>query len=309
MSLVDPALEYFVAAYETGSVNAAARRLFIATSAVSRQLTRLERELGVMLFDRVPQGLKPTAAGHAFAAYARRAIGEAAAVTGELRDRETMAAVTVAGTEGIIHELLPAVAARASTSHPALRMRLRRATPAGVSEMVRDGAADLGVAFNLSLAAGVQVMHSVPAPVHAVVRRGHPIAGLREATFHEITRYPLVLSRSGATSRILFDAFAAGQGVAVDPVLETDDIAAVVRFVRGTDAVSLLSTVSLTAGERADVVAVPMREQEFRARRLQLQCRVGQSLHPAARVIADLLEEELDASEAGLAGGSAPDGF
>jgi len=294
MGLVDPALEYFVAVYETGSVNGAARRLFIAGSAISRQLARLERELDTALFERLPTGLKATAAGNAFAAYARRTIAEAAEIASELRAGEASSIVSIAGSEGTVHELLPAVAARASLRYPKLRIRLRRATASAVSEMVRDGVVDLGVTFNLSLAAGVQVRHAFGAPVHALLRPGHPLAGKAGLSFQELSAFPLVLSPQGATSRALVDAFAARIETSIDPVFETDDTAATIRFVTGTDAVALLSRVSLGALDAAAVATVPMREPEFQARSIQVQIPVGRALHPAAEVLAGLVVETLE---------------
>ena len=49
-----------------GSFTAAARRLFMAQSTVSRQVASLERDLGVHLFERGSRCIKPTARGRAF---------------------------------------------------------------------------------------------------------------------------------------------------------------------------------------------------------------------------------------------------
>lgn len=58
------ALGYFVAAYEEGSITAAARRCFVAQPSISMAIKGLEDVLEAVLFERGRQGLRPTAAAH-----------------------------------------------------------------------------------------------------------------------------------------------------------------------------------------------------------------------------------------------------
>ncbi len=57
------ALRYFVATVRTGSVTQAAARLNVAKPAVSRQIAKLERQLGTRLLLRTARGVALTEAG------------------------------------------------------------------------------------------------------------------------------------------------------------------------------------------------------------------------------------------------------
>ena len=67
-------LRYFVEIAECGSFSAAAERLYIAQSALSRQIKELETQLGTALFERTARQPRLTAAGQAFLGRARRLL-------------------------------------------------------------------------------------------------------------------------------------------------------------------------------------------------------------------------------------------
>ncbi len=70
-------LDSFIAVADTGGFAAAARRLGMTTSAVSKQVGKLEARLRARLFRRSTRRLSVTEAGHALLAHARRALAEA----------------------------------------------------------------------------------------------------------------------------------------------------------------------------------------------------------------------------------------
>ncbi|MDK8874602.1 MULTISPECIES: LysR family transcriptional regulator [Paracoccus] len=80
------ALELYLAVFGTGSMTAAAERMQLTQSAVSRQILRLEAELGVPLFDRASRPMLPTPAGRRLAQSAERLLSQAASLRNELLD-------------------------------------------------------------------------------------------------------------------------------------------------------------------------------------------------------------------------------
>lgn len=69
-------LQTFVAVADTGGVSAAARRLGVSKSIVSRRLFRIEAELGTQLLSRTTRGAALTEAGSTFRDHAARASAE-----------------------------------------------------------------------------------------------------------------------------------------------------------------------------------------------------------------------------------------
>jgi DNA-binding transcriptional LysR family regulator len=67
-------LRYFIGVGEEQHFGRAANRLHVAQPALSRQIQDLERELGFLLFDRLPRGVRLSAAGTLFLNDARRIL-------------------------------------------------------------------------------------------------------------------------------------------------------------------------------------------------------------------------------------------
>jgi DNA-binding transcriptional LysR family regulator len=87
-------LRYFIAAGEEQHFGRAAERLHVAQPALSRQIQDLEREIGFLLFDRLPRGVRLSAAGTLFLNDARRILQD----VDEARRRAERIALGKAGT-------------------------------------------------------------------------------------------------------------------------------------------------------------------------------------------------------------------
>jgi DNA-binding transcriptional LysR family regulator len=141
-------LRAFVEVAETGSVRAAAQRLFVTESAVSAAITTLAREVGVPLMERNGRGVRLTGAGALYAGYARTILGLHEQATEAARDygrpdkgMVRLAAVTTAG-----EYVLPGLLASFRDEHPRIQLRLEVAPRDQVWPMLTHHETDVVVA-------------------------------------------------------------------------------------------------------------------------------------------------------------------
>ena len=116
----------FLVTAEEGSLSAAARSLGMTQPTLGRQVTALEQELGVSLFERVGRGLTLTAAGAGLLEHVR-AMGQAAShvsLTASGQSQSIEGTITITASELIAAFLLPAPLARLRALHPGITVKL-----------------------------------------------------------------------------------------------------------------------------------------------------------------------------------------
>lgn len=141
-------LEYLVAVARTGSFTLAADELHVSQPTLSQQIRALEREVGGMLIERLPRGIRLTPAGRAMCgdaqatlASARRALSNTRrAIASEPR------AITVATVRSLAVAVLPPAVKRWHELQPEVSVAmLELASRRDVAAAVQDGLAELGI--------------------------------------------------------------------------------------------------------------------------------------------------------------------
>lgn len=141
-------LRYFVSIAEEGSFTRAAERLLVAQPSLSQHIKTLEHELGGPLLERIPKGVRLTAAGKEFLPEARAAVTHA--------ERAKRNARSVFGLEGgelevatvtsVAFGVLPPAFERWHEDHPSTRIALREFTHRqALDDAVRAGVGDIAV--------------------------------------------------------------------------------------------------------------------------------------------------------------------
>ncbi|MDR7327248.1 MULTISPECIES: LysR family transcriptional regulator [Catenuloplanes] len=168
------ALRYFVTVAEELHFGRAAERLHIVQPAVSQQIARLERELGVQLLDRTSRRVTLTPAGRRVLDAARETLAAAARVRVVAGER---AATLRIGVESCVTDRLDRVLTRLRDGpRPAEPVLIDLPEPARL-DAVRDGELDLALVRGTTSPAGTAVVHTWSDPLHAIVAREHPAAG------------------------------------------------------------------------------------------------------------------------------------
>lgn len=141
-----PYLPAFVAAAEAGTFSAAAKRLKLTQSAVSKQIIALERSLGTELFDRLPRQLVLTEAGEALASVAKGLLTALAQVGDTIAAQQATAPqgpIRIGTSETVGAYLLPHWLRRLAEAAPAIQPLVHVDSDDGLIEALLQGRLDV----------------------------------------------------------------------------------------------------------------------------------------------------------------------
>jgi DNA-binding transcriptional LysR family regulator len=195
MALHAAVLTYFDTVVRLGSIRKAADRLNVASSAINRQILKLENYLGTPLFERLPRGMRLTSAGEVLIRHIRDTLREFDLVRAEIAELSGLrkGMVVIAAVEGVTADFLPRIISRFHKNYPGISFTVNIVDSVQVLSMLRSNDADIGLVFNPPARSGVKLVTSIPLKIGAIMAPNHPLAKRTTLRLSECQTYPLIL--------------------------------------------------------------------------------------------------------------------
>jgi DNA-binding transcriptional LysR family regulator len=222
-------LRYFEAVERHRHFTRAADELHVAQSALSHQIARLERELGVQLLARTTRSVEPTEAGSLVAARARSMLTEAGALREEVaelrglvRGRVTVGALLFGGELDI-----PALLASFTSAYPEIDVGLREGTVQRMVDGLDDGSIDLAFVLERSPRDEYERAPLSSEELAVVMSPGHALGTPGPIRIGALADERLIGFERGSSVRQVVDEAFAVAGVSPRIALEGNDLALV----------------------------------------------------------------------------------
>ena len=288
-------LEYVVAVAEERSFTGAANRCHVVQSTLSAQVARLERELGVTLFERTSRSVRVAPAGELLLPHARALLRRAelartelAAFSGMLTGQLRLGMVGSAGREvPLIDQTLLAFRRR----YPTVDVFVQDTGSRHMADLVRTG--DLDLAF-VGLYAGQVppgLVHLLlgDAPLMVVVEPTHPLARRTSVTLGELPAHSTFIDmRAESGLRLQLDDALRRAGVDHAAAFELGTSEAVVRFAGLGFGAGVVPASAVDP--KADVAVLAIDDSAAR-HPIALVHQPPAPANPSARAFLDLLHE------------------
>ena len=265
-------MRYFLAVAEIGSFTRAAERSYVAQSALSEQIARLEAEIGTPLFHRTTRRVSLTPAGETLRPLAARILAdvdhaqdEMSALTDLRTGRLRLGIIQSSAGEVDLVDLVAAYRAR----HPGIELRVRSGASREMADAVSRGQLDVAI---VGLPAGdlppVLTHHPiVEDPLVAVLSRD-AAGGLVEPTALQdlLERGPFIHFLPGSGIRTAISAAFDRAGLVVEAAFELDQVSDMIRLAAaglGVTAVPATSAQRVTAehGTQAPFVSLALADR------------------------------------------------
>jgi DNA-binding transcriptional LysR family regulator len=199
-------LRLFTAVCEERNIARAAEREAIVASAVSKRIAAIEADVGAPLLVRGRRGIEPTAAGQALLRQAREVLSTMARMHAELSDFATGAqgSVRILASPSVLAEDLADDIGAFLQRHPKVSVSLDERVSPEIVKAVREGAADLGVLWDLSDLSGLATLPYRRDRLCLAAPLGHPLARRKRIAFADaLPHVTVAVAPGGMMDRLL----------------------------------------------------------------------------------------------------------
>lgn len=297
MSLISPAALLFDEVARLGSIRKAAEHLNVSPSALNRRILNLEEEYGLKLFERLPRGVRLTAAGEVLIADIRKWKADQERSKVRLQELQGLRRGHV--SVGLM-ECLAGDFARALFN--AIQGRFRQFTldifiggTALITEKILASELDLAVCFNVPDRHNIRKLKAIEAPSGVIVSVGHPLADRAGVPLSECINYPFILPDFSIAARRLIDSALGAAGVQAVPSLVTNSTSLMKRLLADNRHIAFLNAGNLIDLKHdAGLVFLPLAGRQLAAEELSLITRPSQTLNSATQAVVELIKVEMD---------------
>jgi DNA-binding transcriptional LysR family regulator len=284
-------LRAFCQAARTGSVSAAADKIFLSQPTVSLQIQALEREFDTVLFERRGPKIRLTPEGQLLFQMAEPLVEG----MDRLHDafaiqcgRVDQGVLNIAAGESTILYILPEPVRTFVEQYPGIELKLHNVTGRDGLAMLRADEADLAVGSMLDVPDDIVYRPFVTYRPTLIIHLGHPLAGRGRVTLEEIAPYDLILPPRHLSTWRLVDLVFKQHNLPYKVTLEAGGWEVIKKYVELGLGISIVTDVCLTGTEQLS--RIPL-DQYFPRRSYGIVQRRGKFLSPQTKCFVKILDK------------------
>ncbi len=259
-------LNYVIAISEAGSINRAAERLYVSQPSLTSAIKELEKELGIVLFNRSGRGVTLTAEGADFLPYARQVYGQYLNLLekyGKAGERKQKFGVSCQHYSFAVKAFVEMVKAYDVAKY---EFAIRETKTLSVISDVARMHSEIGILFlsDFNRKAILKLLgtnklsfhHLINCNAYVYLWKGHPLAGRRSISFDDLAPYPCLSFEQGDDSSFYFDEEILSTND-YPRSIKTTDRATNLNLMTGLNGYTLCSGIICEELNGSDFIAVP----------------------------------------------------
>ena len=289
--------EYFIAVAKTGSMRKAADQLYISVSAIHRQIALAEEELGIILFERLSNGLKLTLAGELL--YSDLIKWQKEFQMTLVRFDEIQGLSRGSIELGLISALNDGFVLNSIQymyeNYPWINFNIHVKDNETVSKMIIDTEIDFGLLLNPKSHNHLEVLSFVEIPIGFVMSKEHPLIAKDKIFFSDTLSYQHIVPCSPLIIHDYVNAVYKHHKFAPHQKLECNDIRMITTLLRKNLGIGILSYIDvLPFLERDELVFKPISEKGMYPLTIALCVAPKRQISKVSKIMINHLVEEME---------------
>jgi DNA-binding transcriptional LysR family regulator len=250
-------LRYFIAVGRLGSIRKAADELNVSASAIDRQILNVEADLGMPLFERLPTGLRLTAAGEILMTAGTRWQKNMVDVRAQIEDLQGLKRghVDMAIIDALAKGYVPAVIESIEARYPGITIGVKVLNNDAVRKAVASGQVDFGIFFEPQSFRDITVRAFVEVVLGFVTPAGHPLGKQREARFSACVGSAVIVPQEPLAVCRQVAVLEATSGVRLDTRVTSDNIQMITSLVLRGIGIGILTSLDVITEVKRGLLA------------------------------------------------------
>ena len=231
-------LNYIITIAETKSINKAAEKLYVSQPSLTSAVQELEKELGIMLFNRSGRGVTLTNDGAEFLLYARQLYGQYEVILEKYGENGSRKKKFGVSTQHYSFAVKAFVDMAKQFDMSKYEFAIRETKTAEVISDVSTMKSEIGVLYlsdfnrksmeKLLRSAGLEFHHLIDCQAYVYLWKHHPLAKEESISFSQLSDYPCLAFEQGDNSSFYL----------AEEILSTNEYP---RIIRANDRATMLN--------------------------------------------------------------------
>ncbi|OOV93999.1 transcriptional regulator CynR [Pseudomonas sp. MF4836] len=236
-------LRYLLAVADNGGFTRAAEVLHVSQPTLSQQIRQLEDSLGVSLFDRTSRTVKPTDAGLAYIASARRVLVELEAGKRALHDVKDLSrgSLRLAMTPTFMPYLVGPLVRDYIKRYPHIHLEVFELSMDDIEIGLADDSLDIAIAFEQVRNTDIESIPAFIETLGLMVGRDHPLYDCQIAlSVEQVAQLDFALLTADFATRLCIDEYFATAQITPKVVIEVNSVNTLLEVIRHTGVATIL---------------------------------------------------------------------
>lgn len=281
------------------SIRQAAEDINLTPSALHRRIQAFEEEIGEVIFERVPSGVRLNAAGELVIHHIRQQLAETDRLKSRLGDLRGMRRghISIACSQALTHYFLPDEIAKYRQQFPQVTFEVVVLDHLAAENALVDYQVDLALVFDSHQRPEFEVTLVVQQDLRAVMAADHPLAEYETLRLQDCLKYPVILPTKAFGGRLLLEDAMIKTSLELEPVIESNSFDFLKKYVLNEQAITFQIPIGLPqAKDKSQLVSKVIRSTDVHDGFLYLGHRRGRTLPVASARFADQLSQTLASS-------------
>ena len=265
-------LQYAITIAGAGSMNEAARALFLSQPSLSSAMKELEEEIGVRLFLRTNRGIALTPVGEEFIGYARQVVEQYSLMESRYIKKEKIKKKFSVSMQHYTFAVKAFIEMVKQFGMDEYEFAVYETKTYEVIENVKDFKSELGIlylnAFNEKVLKKIfseynlEFHEILKCGIYVYMWKGHPLAKRKEVTLDELDEYPCLSFEQGKNNSFYF-AEEVLSAYEYKRLIKANDRATLLNLMVGMNGYTMCSGILCEELNGSDYVAVKLKSEEI----------------------------------------------